>query len=65
MRRFDPGYLSLKRTIDDGDIGEVLLVHCVHRNRSGCPPPEMMMSSLTPRTPSTFFTAFFAASRWK
>jgi myo-inositol 2-dehydrogenase/D-chiro-inositol 1-dehydrogenase len=38
MRRFDPGYLSLKRAIDDGDIGEVLLVHCVHRN--GSVPPS-------------------------
>jgi myo-inositol 2-dehydrogenase / D-chiro-inositol 1-dehydrogenase len=32
MRRFDPGYLQIKAAIDDGTIGDVLLVHNVHRN---------------------------------
>lgn len=34
MRRFDPGYLSLKDTIDSGKLGEILMVHCAHRNPS-------------------------------
>jgi myo-inositol 2-dehydrogenase / D-chiro-inositol 1-dehydrogenase len=32
MRRFDPGYVQLKRRLDDGEIGDALLVHCAHRN---------------------------------
>jgi myo-inositol 2-dehydrogenase/D-chiro-inositol 1-dehydrogenase len=32
MRRYDAGYLDLKRRLDDGEIGDPLLVHCVHRN---------------------------------
>lgn len=32
MRRHDDGYRDLKRRLDDGEIGEPLLVHCVHRN---------------------------------
>ncbi|MFS2223723.1 Gfo/Idh/MocA family protein [Pantoea sp. B65] len=34
MRRFDPGYLALKETIDKGELGEILLMHCAHRNPS-------------------------------
>jgi myo-inositol 2-dehydrogenase/D-chiro-inositol 1-dehydrogenase len=34
MRRYDPGYLALKRTLDAGDLGAPLLLHCVHRNVS-------------------------------
>ncbi|TKI03011.1 Gfo/Idh/MocA family protein [Martelella alba] len=34
MRRFDPGYLALKETIDSGILGEILMVHCAHRNPS-------------------------------
>ena len=34
MRRFDPGYQELKRTIDSGALGEILLMHCAHRNPS-------------------------------
>jgi myo-inositol 2-dehydrogenase / D-chiro-inositol 1-dehydrogenase len=33
MRRYDPAYLELKRLLDEGGIGDPLLVHCVHRNR--------------------------------
>jgi myo-inositol 2-dehydrogenase/D-chiro-inositol 1-dehydrogenase len=32
MRRYDPGYLRAKEAVDGGEIGETLLVHCVHRN---------------------------------
>lgn len=34
MRRFDPGYLALKQSIEQGDLGEILLMHCAHRNPS-------------------------------
>jgi myo-inositol 2-dehydrogenase/D-chiro-inositol 1-dehydrogenase len=34
MRRFDPEYVALKRLLDDGELGEPLIVHCVHRNPS-------------------------------
>ncbi|MEB5696124.1 Gfo/Idh/MocA family oxidoreductase [Klebsiella aerogenes] len=34
MRRFDPGYNQLKATLDSGALGEVLLMHCAHRNAS-------------------------------
>ncbi|WP_088320197.1 Gfo/Idh/MocA family protein [Kineosporia sp. R_H_3] len=32
MRRYDPGYLDVRRAITDGVIGEPLLAHAVHRN---------------------------------
>jgi myo-inositol 2-dehydrogenase / D-chiro-inositol 1-dehydrogenase len=32
MRRYDDGYRDLKRRLDAGEIGDPLLVHCVHRN---------------------------------
>lgn len=32
MRRFDPAYLRAKAVLDGGEIGEALLLHCVHRN---------------------------------
>jgi myo-inositol 2-dehydrogenase / D-chiro-inositol 1-dehydrogenase len=32
MRRYDAGYLAMKRGLDDGLIGAPLLVHCAHRN---------------------------------
>jgi len=34
MRRFDPGYIALKQGIDSGELGEILLMHCAHRNPS-------------------------------
>lgn len=33
-RRFDPGFLDLKASIDDGTLGEVRVVHGIHRNAS-------------------------------
>jgi myo-inositol 2-dehydrogenase/D-chiro-inositol 1-dehydrogenase len=32
MRRYDEGYVELKRRLDDGEIGAPLVLHCVHRN---------------------------------
>jgi len=32
MRRFDPGYVEMKRRLDARELGEALLMHCVHRN---------------------------------
>ena len=34
MRRYDPGYATLKSTVDSGALGAPLLLHCVHRNPS-------------------------------
>lgn len=34
MRRYDQGYRALKKVIDDGNIGETLMLHCAHRNPS-------------------------------
>ena len=34
MRRYDPGYLQAKATLDGGGIGEPLIVHNIHRNPS-------------------------------
>jgi len=34
MRRFDPGYQALKQSIATGELGEILLMHCAHRNPS-------------------------------
>jgi myo-inositol 2-dehydrogenase/D-chiro-inositol 1-dehydrogenase len=32
MRRYDPGFLELRRVIEDGQIGSIRVVHAVHRN---------------------------------
>ncbi len=32
MRRFDPEYVALKELITSGGLGNVLMVHCTHRN---------------------------------
>ena len=34
MRRYDPAYRALKKTVDDGDIGAPLILHSAHRNAS-------------------------------
>jgi myo-inositol 2-dehydrogenase/D-chiro-inositol 1-dehydrogenase len=33
MRRFDPEFAAMKRLLDSGELGRLLLVHNVHRNR--------------------------------
>jgi myo-inositol 2-dehydrogenase/D-chiro-inositol 1-dehydrogenase len=37
MRRFDAGYVEIKRALDDGEVGAPLMVHCTHRNASVSP----------------------------
>ncbi len=32
MRRFDPGYVEMKRQLDGGELGAALVMHCIHRN---------------------------------
>jgi myo-inositol 2-dehydrogenase/D-chiro-inositol 1-dehydrogenase len=32
MRRYDPGYVDMKRRLEAGDVGAPLLLHCAHRN---------------------------------
>lgn len=34
MRRFDPGYQALKQAVDGGQLGDIMLIHCAHRNPS-------------------------------
>jgi myo-inositol 2-dehydrogenase / D-chiro-inositol 1-dehydrogenase len=34
MRRYDPGFAELRRTVTDGTVGRVRLVHAIHRNAS-------------------------------
>lgn len=34
QRRYDKGYLALKRAIDEGELGAPLMIHCAHRNPS-------------------------------
>jgi myo-inositol 2-dehydrogenase/D-chiro-inositol 1-dehydrogenase len=34
MRRFDPEYAQLRELVAKGDAGELLLLHCAHRNPS-------------------------------
>ncbi|WP_218013716.1 Gfo/Idh/MocA family oxidoreductase [Georgenia sp. 311] len=37
MRRFDPGYRELRATVREGGVGDVVLVHNVHRNAAPHP----------------------------
>lgn len=46
MRRYDPGYRQVKATLDGGDIGEPLVLHCVHRN-AAVPPAFTSDMALT------------------
>nr|WP_269329994.1 Gfo/Idh/MocA family oxidoreductase [Kineosporia babensis] len=32
MRRYDPGFVDLRRTVTEGKIGDLRLIHAVHRN---------------------------------
>lgn len=34
MRRYDKGYMEMKKAIEDGEIGEPLIIHAAHRNLS-------------------------------
>lgn len=44
MRRFDRGYRQIKSVIENGKIGEPLMLHCVHRNRIPGPKHTTEMS---------------------
>jgi myo-inositol 2-dehydrogenase/D-chiro-inositol 1-dehydrogenase len=46
MRRYDPGYVEMKRTVQSGELGRPLLVHCTHRNASVAPghPSSMLIT---------------------
>ncbi|HHT45518.1 MAG TPA: Gfo/Idh/MocA family oxidoreductase [Fastidiosipila sp.] len=37
MRRYDQGYMEMKRMLDEDAIGRPLMVHCRHRNREPGP----------------------------
>lgn len=37
MRRYDAGYQGLKKTLESGQIGTPLLMHCAHRNAAAPP----------------------------
>jgi myo-inositol 2-dehydrogenase / D-chiro-inositol 1-dehydrogenase len=43
MRRFDPGYVEMKRRLDEGELGAALIMHCVHRNVGA---PSFMTGSM-------------------
>jgi myo-inositol 2-dehydrogenase/D-chiro-inositol 1-dehydrogenase len=48
MRRYDPGYIELKRLLGGGHLGVPLLMHCVHRNPdapSGVPSGHLITGS--------------------
>jgi myo-inositol 2-dehydrogenase/D-chiro-inositol 1-dehydrogenase len=36
-RRYDPGYLELEATLRSAGVGEVLVLHCIHRNPAAPP----------------------------
>ncbi|MCY6959012.1 Gfo/Idh/MocA family oxidoreductase [Clostridium brassicae] len=44
MRRFDRGYRQIKSVIENGKIGEPLMLHCIHRNRIPGPKHTTEMS---------------------
>ncbi|MDO5676154.1 MAG: Gfo/Idh/MocA family oxidoreductase [Propionibacteriaceae bacterium] len=37
MRRFDPGYVALRKVLDEGGSGQLLMTHSVHRNVEAYP----------------------------
>ncbi len=47
MRRFDPGYRTLRAELRAGSIGSALLVHCIHRNAelAGVTSPSLISGS--------------------
>ena len=44
MRRFDRGYRQMKAVIESGKIGNLLMLHCVHRNPTPGPKHTTEMS---------------------
>jgi myo-inositol 2-dehydrogenase / D-chiro-inositol 1-dehydrogenase len=47
MRRYDPAYADVKERLDGGGVGDVLMVHCAHRNAAAPPSytSEMLITS--------------------
>ena len=47
MRRFDPAYGAIKDGLENGGVGDVLVVHCAHRNATAPPiyTSEMLITS--------------------
>jgi myo-inositol 2-dehydrogenase / D-chiro-inositol 1-dehydrogenase len=47
MRRYDPAYAEVKQRLDGGGVGDVLMVHCAHRNAAAPPAytSEMLITS--------------------
>lgn len=47
MRRYDPAYADVKAQLDGGGMGEILLLHCAHRNAVAPPgyTSEMLITS--------------------
>jgi myo-inositol 2-dehydrogenase / D-chiro-inositol 1-dehydrogenase len=47
MRRYDPAYADVKEQLDGGGVGDVLMVHCAHRNAAAPPAytSEMLITS--------------------
>ncbi len=47
MRRYDPAYADVKARLEDGGVGNVLLLHCAHRNAVAPPgyTSEMLITS--------------------
>lgn len=43
MRRFDPGYVSLRDELAAGAIGPPLIVHCIHRNLANAGVPSALL----------------------
>lgn len=37
MRRYDAAFRAVKAVLDSGEVGEPLLLHCVHRNQASAP----------------------------
>ncbi|MGI8668101.1 MAG: Gfo/Idh/MocA family protein [Jatrophihabitans sp.] len=58
MRRFDPGYLALRDGLRGGELGQALMLHCVHRNRQA--PAGLASTALI----SGSAVHEFDASRW-
>ena len=44
MRRFDPGYVEMRRTLAAGELGRPYLLHCLHRNAVA--PPYVTAATL-------------------
>jgi myo-inositol 2-dehydrogenase/D-chiro-inositol 1-dehydrogenase len=58
MRRFDPEYSRLKTLIDGGELGQPLVMHCVHRNTAappGCDSATVITESLVHEVDVTRF----------